>query len=195
MYDDIANLGIKDGKIAAIAKDTIKSKQTIDATGLVVAPGFIDTHHHAVGPFGTRMALRDGLTTGIGMQEGATSMARWHEDEAKSGWPLNYSTPYLTIVIRPGCALKQHPATPFRCKTHLHSRTRTSDAIYTFLPAAAERGITEETTALRQLIFLSFRSNDHVVERRGGVLYLPGLSLRGIVTPSSKETQKVKEPC
>jgi len=37
-YDDIANVGIKDGKITG--------KETIDATGHVVAPGFIDIHAH-----------------------------------------------------------------------------------------------------------------------------------------------------
>ena len=42
MYDAVANVGIKDGKIAVITKDTITGKETIDAKGLVVAPGFID---------------------------------------------------------------------------------------------------------------------------------------------------------
>jgi imidazolonepropionase-like amidohydrolase len=45
-YDDIANVGIKDGKIAVITKDKITGKETIDATGHVVAPGFIDIHAH-----------------------------------------------------------------------------------------------------------------------------------------------------
>ena len=44
MYDDIANVGIKGGRIAAITKDKITGKETINAKGLVVAPGFIDTH-------------------------------------------------------------------------------------------------------------------------------------------------------
>jgi len=35
MYDDIANVGIKDGRIAAITKDEIAGKETINAKGLV----------------------------------------------------------------------------------------------------------------------------------------------------------------
>lgn len=38
-FDGIRHVGIKDGKIASITQDKIKGKETIDATGLVVAPG------------------------------------------------------------------------------------------------------------------------------------------------------------
>ena len=41
MYDGIANVGIKDGKIAVITKDEISGKETIDATGHVVARGVL----------------------------------------------------------------------------------------------------------------------------------------------------------
>lgn len=42
-----ANLAIKDRKIAAIGKLSAKGKQEFDASGLVIAPGFIDVHTHA----------------------------------------------------------------------------------------------------------------------------------------------------
>ena len=48
MYDAVANVGVKDGKIAVITKDKITGKETIDAKGLVVAPGFIDGHQHCI---------------------------------------------------------------------------------------------------------------------------------------------------
>jgi predicted amidohydrolase YtcJ len=41
----------------------ISGGRVIDATGLVVAPGFIHTHFHAADPFATKLALRDGTTT------------------------------------------------------------------------------------------------------------------------------------
>ena len=34
MYDSVANVGVKDGKIAVITKKQIKGKETIDAKGL-----------------------------------------------------------------------------------------------------------------------------------------------------------------
>ena len=43
-----ANVGILDGKIAAISQDgPLTGRQTLDATDLIVAPGFIDIHSHA----------------------------------------------------------------------------------------------------------------------------------------------------
>ncbi|MCX8069552.1 MAG: D-aminoacylase [Thermodesulfovibrionales bacterium] len=41
------NLVIKDKFISYIGKDTPKAENTIDADGLVVSPGFIDTHSHS----------------------------------------------------------------------------------------------------------------------------------------------------
>ena len=49
--DAVRNLGIKGGKIAKVTKRKISGKQTIDATGHVVAPGFIDLHVHGQDPY------------------------------------------------------------------------------------------------------------------------------------------------
>ena len=45
-HDAVANVGVKDGRIAVITKDKITGKETIDATGHVVVPRFIDIHAH-----------------------------------------------------------------------------------------------------------------------------------------------------
>ena len=41
-----ADIGIRDGRIAAIGKLAERSRRTIDAEGHVVAPGFVDGHTH-----------------------------------------------------------------------------------------------------------------------------------------------------
>ena len=46
--DAVRNVGVRDGKIAAITRDAIKGKETINARNHVVAPGFIDGHSHIV---------------------------------------------------------------------------------------------------------------------------------------------------
>ena len=89
MFDDIANVGVKGGRIAAITKQKITGKEAINATGLVVAPGFIDTHFHALDPFATKLALRDGGTTVMDLETGSLHAAAWADKRAKGGWQVN----------------------------------------------------------------------------------------------------------
>ncbi len=66
-----ADVAVRDGKIVAIGDHlTGDARETIDATGLVVAPGFIDPHTHAPealerlsGPFLVEQYLTQGVTT------------------------------------------------------------------------------------------------------------------------------------
>ena len=67
--DAVRNVGVKDGKIAAITEKKISGKETIDASGHVVSPGFIDGHVHVVDmPLGQRLVLRDGVTTALDLE-------------------------------------------------------------------------------------------------------------------------------
>jgi len=92
MFDDIANVGVKDGKIVAITKSPIEGTETIDATGHVVAPGFIDTHYHSMDVFSTKMALRDGVTSGMDLEAGSFNVKEWYDEKEKTGWQVNYGT-------------------------------------------------------------------------------------------------------
>src|SRR5260370_25873042 len=57
----VRNVGIRAGKIAAISSVTLKGAATIDAKGLVVAPGFIDMHAHGHEPRNYQVQARDGV--------------------------------------------------------------------------------------------------------------------------------------
>ena len=41
-----ASIGIKDGKIAYIGKDSPEAKEIYDATDRLISPGFINSHTH-----------------------------------------------------------------------------------------------------------------------------------------------------
>ena len=62
------DIGIRDGRIVSLGKlSTSSARQRIDATGLTVAPGFIDMHNHSdftilVEPASESM-IRQGVTT------------------------------------------------------------------------------------------------------------------------------------
>jgi len=84
LFDGVANVGIKDGRIAEISKKPLKGAETIDATGKIVAPGFIDTHFHFQMPVGYSLGLRDGLTSSLDFEMGCAGsyIAAWYEARA-----------------------------------------------------------------------------------------------------------------
>ncbi|UCH17420.1 MAG: amidohydrolase family protein [Burkholderiales bacterium] len=93
MFDDVANIGVKDGRIAVITKNAISGKEQIDARGLVVAPGFIDTHLHWTRPIGYKLALRDGVTTAMDVEAGVYGprVDDWYKMHAGRS-QVNYGT-------------------------------------------------------------------------------------------------------
>ena len=70
------NIGVQGDRIAWIGEDGAQATDTLDATGLVVAPGFIDVHSHTVPALlepQRRMnegVLRQGVTTVVGGPDG-----------------------------------------------------------------------------------------------------------------------------
>lgn len=77
-----ADLGIRDGRIVALGRLTATAARTIDATGLVVSPGFIDIHNHSdttlLDDPDAQSMLRQGVTSMIlGEGGSAAPSARW----------------------------------------------------------------------------------------------------------------------
>ena len=76
--DRIANLGVRAGKIAAISDAALTGRRSIEARGLVVAPGFIDIHSHAQYAFGYDQQAQDGVTTALELEEGVYPIAPFY---------------------------------------------------------------------------------------------------------------------
>ena len=75
--DAIRNIGIHDGKIVSITESELIADVTIDASGLVVAPGFIDLHAHGLSDDAIRYRARDGVTTALELEGGLPFIADW----------------------------------------------------------------------------------------------------------------------
>jgi N-acyl-D-aspartate/D-glutamate deacylase len=89
--DAIRNVAIADGKIARVSADRLQGKRTIDAKGLVVAPGFIDLHQHGQTEESGRLKAFDGVTTGLEMEIGVPDVARFLRAK-ESHSLINYGT-------------------------------------------------------------------------------------------------------
>ena len=78
--DAVRNVGISGGKIRAISANILQGKTTLDAKGLVVAPGFIDMHEHGQEPRNYQFQAHDGVTTSLELEAGTADVASWYAD-------------------------------------------------------------------------------------------------------------------
>ena len=76
--DAVRNVGITGNRITAITEDGIHGEKTIDARGLVVAPGFIDLHSHGQDAENYRYKAMDGVTTALELEIGVGDIDEWY---------------------------------------------------------------------------------------------------------------------
>jgi dihydroorotase len=78
--DAVRNVGVRDGKIAAISASPLRGKQVVDVKELVVSPGFIDLHSHGQTPENYRFKARDGVTTALELEVGVSPVGPWYAE-------------------------------------------------------------------------------------------------------------------
>ena len=88
--DAVRSVGIKDGRIAAVSSAALKGQVVVDATGLVIAPGFIDWHAHGQNTLADRVQAFDGVTTALEFEAGMLPIGRWYDLQARSKRVVNY---------------------------------------------------------------------------------------------------------
>lgn len=88
--DAVRNVGINGGTIARIAERPLHGKAVIDAHGLVVAPGFIDMHSHALTTPSMRQQAMDGVTTTLELELGSLPVGEAYALLERQGRPINY---------------------------------------------------------------------------------------------------------
>jgi len=88
--DAIRNVGIIDGQIAGISEFALDGDIVVDATGHVVAPGFIDLHAHGMSLPDMRMQAMQGVTTILELESVILPIADWYDEMEKAQTPLNF---------------------------------------------------------------------------------------------------------
>ena len=98
--DAIRHIGIQHNKITKISTSPLQGDQEIDASGLIVSPGFIDLHTHSPTQLGQYYQLFDGVTTALELEIGAYPIAAYGQDVADSAL-INFgaSTGYLSLRV------------------------------------------------------------------------------------------------
>src|SRR5467141_3404556 len=99
--DAVRSVGISAGQIRAISSEALKGKQTIDAQGLVVAPGFIDLHEHGQEPRNYQFQARDGVTTSLELEAGTDDVDKWYAvREGKALINFGVSVGHIPVRMR-----------------------------------------------------------------------------------------------
>ncbi len=95
--DSLLNVGILGDSVAVMSSGAIQGRESVDVTGLVVAPGFIDLHAHGQTPGDMQVQAQDGVTTALEMESGVSPVAKWYATlEGKA--PVNFGA---TVGHRP----------------------------------------------------------------------------------------------
>lgn len=152
--DGVRNLGITGGKVKAVSASPLQGRRTIDARGLVVAPGFIDLHWHGRDPASDAFEAMDGVTASFELEIGVPDIEAY------------YSSIHGRSMIHHGAAIGHAPV-----------RMQVMGDSGDFLPADKAIGTPasdEQITRIRMLIERGLRQGAAGVGF--GLAYTPGAS-------------------
>ena len=142
--DGVRHVGINGGKIVAISEGTLKGTRVVDATGLVVAPGFIDLHEHGQNEESYGLMVRDGVTSALEIEVGTGDIATWYAEREK-GQIVNYGASIGHIKAR--MQVLHDPGTGL-LPAGVGGSGMASDAQQTEMEAILRRGLAEGAVAV-----------------------------------------------
>lgn len=80
--DAVRHVGIRDGVIRAVSEKPLRGRTMVDASGLVIAPGFIDLHQHGQQPEDYAFKAQDGVTAVFELEVGTADVDAWYAARA-----------------------------------------------------------------------------------------------------------------
>ena len=97
--DAVRHIGIRSSAIEAISEKPLTGTRVVDASSLVVAPGFVDLHEHGQTEEAYRMMVRDGVTSAFELEIGTNDVASWYAAR-NGGQIVNYGVSIGHIPVR-----------------------------------------------------------------------------------------------
>ena len=88
-FDQVADVAVTGDHVTEIGSG-LEARRVLDATGMVVAPGFIDVHSHVHSIAGHRLQAHDGVTSALDLEAGLSPSEVAYAAAASEGRPLNY---------------------------------------------------------------------------------------------------------
>ena len=76
--DSVRHVGIRAGRVEALSSAPLRGTRVIDATGLVVSPGFVDLHEHGQNEQAYALMVRDGVTSALELEVGTADVPAWY---------------------------------------------------------------------------------------------------------------------
>lgn len=148
--DAIRSLRILRGRIAEVSETPLSGEVVIDATGLVVSPGFIDLHSHGQSTESDVYKVHDGVTTALDLELGRPNLENWL-DERSEGAIVNFGA----------------------AASHQYARTRAGSGVFG-RTGVAEPLETSEIAEMREVLEGELAAGGIGIGI--GIAYVPGVS-------------------
>ena len=97
--DAVRTVAIRGGRVVLIHDGDVHGDRTIDASGLVVVPGFIDLHEHGQEEESYALMVRDGGTSAFELEIGTADVDAWYA-EREGGQIVNYGVSIEHVPTR-----------------------------------------------------------------------------------------------
>ena len=88
--DAVRSVGVRADRIAAVSSEQLEGEIIIDATGKVVAPGFVDLHAHGQRILAARVQALDGVTTALELEGGVLPVGTFYDRAVEEGRPIHF---------------------------------------------------------------------------------------------------------